>query len=412
MNIVAYPKKITGKIKGISSKSYAQRALFISSLLDKESYITIDNISEDIKRAIDVIKALGCNIEIKKNTYKIIPPKIYKSNIFNVGESGTTLRFLIPIISVLGLNAKIIREGSLINRPNDIYFDLIPIHGAFIKEDKDYIIQSGNIKEGIYELDGNISSQFISGLLIALSHLKNESKIIINKELQSKDYVNMTVDILEEFGKEIKRFDNIYTIKNKSSNNIIRYNVEKDWSNALFFLILGVEVTGLNKNSKQADKNALLYLEDLGFFNTSKDEVKLEKIKKEKEIRILDAKNIPDSIPILCILSAITKGYTKVINIERLKIKESNRVKSTMEMLRNLGVEVKENNNSFSFNSVNEFKECRINSYKDHRIAMSATIASNFSKGKIEIINAESVNKSYINFYKDFRSLGGEIDVL
>lgn len=410
MNIVVYPKKISGSINGISSKSYAQRAIFISALSKGVSFLKIDTISDDIKRALDTIKSLGCEIDLDENIYKIKPPNIYKSNTYNVGESGTTLRFLIPIISVLGLNGKIIREGSLINRPNDIYFDLIPSHGAFIKEDNEYIIQSGSIKEGIYELDGDISSQFISGLLIALSYLEKESKIIVNKELQSRDYVNMTIAILEKFGVEIIKDKNIYTIKNTPKGT--KYIVEKDWSNALFFLAAGVEVIGLNKNSKQGDKEALLFLEDLGFFNISKDEFKLEKINKEKDIRILDAKNIPDTVPILCILSAITKGYTKVINTKRLKIKESNRVKSTIEMLRNLGVDVVEYSDSFSFNSVDEFKECKINSYNDHRIAMSATIASNFSKGKIEILGAESVNKSYVNFYEDFKNLGGEIDVI
>ena len=169
MNIVIYPKKISGSINGISSKSYGQRAIFISALSKGVSFLKIDTISDDIKRALDTIKSLGCEIDLDENIYKIKPPTFYKSNTYNVGESGTTLRFLIPIISVLGLNGKIIREGSLINRPNDIYFDLIPSHGAFIKEDNEYIIQSGSIKEGIYELDGDISSQFISGLLIALS---------------------------------------------------------------------------------------------------------------------------------------------------------------------------------------------------------------------------------------------------
>lgn len=411
MNLLVSSKKITKSINAISSKSYAHRAIFCSILAKEKSVIEIDTISEDIESSLRVAKDLGCKIEIDNNKYTINPPFRFKDNLtLNVGESGTTLRFLIPLIAAIGKKAKIIRQGSLIGRTNDIYFNILPKHNVNIYEDGNNIFIDGELKAGRFEIEGNISSQFISGMLIATSYSNEESKIIIKNTLESKPYVDMTIDVLNDFNMEIENYKNEYIVRGKLKGN--NFIVEKDWSNSLFFIVSGALVKGLNLKSKQGDRLSLEYLEKLGLKNKSKNGIKLEKFKSAESFRIIDAKDMPDAVPILCIISAIINGQTKVINIERLRLKESDRVKSTIKMLRAFGVEVLEEENSFSFSSVDRFSSCKINSYNDHRIAMSATIATTLSDCEVTILGAECVNKSYVGFFEDFQKLGGIVNVL
>ena len=220
----------------------------------------------------------------------------------------------------------------------------------------------------------------------------------------------MTIDVLSDFNIKVECYKNEYIVSGELK--AIDYIVEKDWSNSLFFIVSGALVKGLNLDSKQGDKLSLNYLEKLGWKNISKDGIKLEKVKSGESIRVIDAKDMPDAVPVLSIASAISKGTTKVINIERLRLKESDRVKSTIEMLRALGVEVLEEKNSFSFSSVDKFNSCKINSYNDHRIAMSAAIATTLSNCEVTILGAECVNKSYVGFFEDFKNLGGIVNVL
>lgn len=411
MDVIVKNKKLKGSIDAISSKSYAHRAIFCSILSKEQSNLEIENLSEDILSSVNVARDFGCEIEYKNKILKIVPPNSFKNDlVFNVGESGTTLRFLIPVVAVLGVRATIVRSGSLVSRTNKVYFDLFKEKGIEISESGEKIFISGKLKSGEFEVDGNISSQFISGLLIALGSLKNKSKIILNTQLQSKPYVDITIDVMKNFGVEVKCEEGIYSVEGGFIGK--DYVVERDWSNALFFLISGVEVLGLNKNSIQGDRAATDFIEELGYVNASKTDYKYEKINSAKEFRILDAKNIPDTIPPLCILAALNKGRTKVVNIERLRLKESDRIKSTIDMLENLGVKVEVEENSFSFYGVKEFKSCKINSFNDHRIAMSAAVAATFSNGEVEVLGANSVNKSYIDFFDDFKKLGGEVSVL
>lgn len=411
MDIIVNRSNICGSIDGISSKSYAQRAIFCSILSGGLSHIKIDTISNDIQSALDVARDLGCEVEFSDNVFSINSDVDFPQKVsLNVHESGTTLRFLIPLLAVLGIKAEIKREKTLIKRTNKVYFDVFPEHGVSIEEKDDLIILDGKLKPGVFNVAGNISSQFISGLLIALGSLKEKSEIIINSNLESKPYVDMTIDVMKEFGVKVDIGDNFYKLKGPYLS--ADYNVEKDWSNALFFLCAGAEVKGLNLLSKQADKKALIYLEKLGYVNVSKDNVKLMKIRPEQKFRVLDAKDIPDSVPVLSLISAITPGRTKVINIKRLRYKESDRVRSTVDMLRSLGIDVIEDKEYFIFDSVKKFRSCMIDSYNDHRIAMTAAIAAKFVEGSIKITDADCVDKSYVGFFDDYLKLGGDVGVL
>ncbi|MDU1044097.1 MULTISPECIES: 3-phosphoshikimate 1-carboxyvinyltransferase [Peptoniphilus] len=411
MNRVIENKKLSGEIQAITSKSYAHRALFCAALAEGESIIEIEDISKDIESSINSIRALGVEIIKKDNKFHIKPPKSFKKNVtIDVYESGTTLRLLLPIIAILGISAKIIRHGTLINRTNSVYFNLFSKHGVNIYEKNECIFLEGKLLNYNFELPGNISSQFISGLLIASGYSSKDFNIRITTEIESKPYICMTIDVMKKFGANVIEKNNLYICKNnfKATN----YIVERDWSNALFFLVTGIEVKGLNKNSKQGDKNALKFLKSLGYENISMGNFKLSKIKDAKERIILDAKDMPDVVPILSIISALSNKKIEVINIKRLKLKESDRINSTIEMLNNLGIAVNLFENSFSFNGLDNFKSTTINSYNDHRIAMAASIAATFADGPITIINSQCVEKSYKNFFHDFESLGGITHVI
>lgn len=411
MNRIIENKKLHGEISAITSKSYAHRAIFCAALAKGESIIEIDDLSKDIEASLNAIKSLGVRVEKIGNKFYTNPPKKFLGPVtVDVFESGSTLRFLLPILATLGLNAKVIRRGSLVGRTNSVYFEEFPKHGVKVYEEGDSIYLKGKLRDFNFSLPGNISSQFISGLMLASGFCQEDFNIKLTTETESKPYIDMTLDVMKNFGVEIIEGKNSYTCKGKFLAR--DYVIEKDWSNALFFLASGVEVKGLNKNSVQGDRKALEFLKDLGYVNISKDEFHLKKIIDAKKNVILDAKNIPDAVPILSIMAALSDTHTEVINIKRLRLKESDRVKSTVEMLENLGVEVKLFEDSFSFKGAEKFKSAKINSYSDHRIAMAASIAATFAEGPIIINDSQCVEKSYKNFYEDFKSLGGKTNVI
>lgn len=411
MNRLVENKKLKGEIPGITSKSYAHRAIFCGGLAKGNSILEIDNLSKDIEASLNSMEALGVKLERDGNKFLISPPEEFNKRArIDVGESGTTLRFILPILGALGIEAEVIRRGSLVGRTNSVYFDLLPKHGVSIREDKEKIFINGKLKDYKFELPGNISSQFISGLMLASGGVGEACEIKLTTERESKPYIDMTIDVMKKFGVKVRESDNSYFC----SGNFIGqdYLVEKDWSNALFFLASGVEVKGLNKNSIQGDKKAIKYFNELGLVNISNNSYKFIKKNEAKDKIIIDAKNIPDTIPILSVLCGIYGKEVEIVNIERLRLKESDRVKSTVEMLEKLGVRVTLKEDSFSFKSIKKFNSCEIDSYNDHRIAMSAAIAAGFAKGPVKIIDSECVEKSYKDFYKDLGSLGGENHVL
>lgn len=406
MNRVIKNKKLSGEISGITSKSYAHRTIFCAAIARGNSIIEISDLSKDIEASINVIKSLGVEVIKKENKFYINPPKTYKNQVtLDVNESGTTLRFLLPIVATLGIDAKIIRRGSLINRTNSVYFHEFPKHGVDIYEKDDAIFVRGKLKDYNFTLPANISSQFVSGFMIASGFYGEDFKIKITTEMESKPYIDMTIDIMEKFGSCVIEGEREYICRGKFK--AIDYVVEKDWSNALFFLASGVKVKGLDKNSKQGDRRAIEIFRALGYENISKEDFQFKRAKAPEKKIIIDSKNMPDAVPILSVLAAASNTETEVVNIKRLKLKESDRVKSTVEMLNNLGVDVKLKENSFTFRGIEKFKGVKIDSHKDHRIAMTASIAATFAEGPITINNSDCVEKSYKNFFKDFKSLGG-----
>lgn len=411
MDILLDNNRLSGTIEAISSKSYAQRAIFAAILARGKSNIGLDTLSEDIESAIACAKALGCEINYKDKTLTIDSSAEFKNNIVvDLGESGTTLRFLLGLLPVLNIKAQIIRRGSLIKRTNDLLFNLLKSAGVKIREENENIYIEGFLGQGNYSLRGDISSQFISSLLLGLAYHEEKSLVKLETKLQSKPYVDMTIDVMEKFYASVEEKENEYIVSGPYKTT--DYKVEKDWSNSLFFIGAGVEVRGLNFNSKQADMKALDFIKKLGYENISNCGVKIKKQREADEYRILDAKDMPDTVPILSVLSAKEKGFTKIVNVERLKYKESDRIKSSLDLLNRLGVKAVYKDGVIEFEGRESFTGAEINTYNDHRIAMSAIIASSFSEDKIKVFGTECIDKSYANFLDDFKRLGGSYSVI
>ena len=401
MGVIRINKSVgSGIISAPPSKSYAHR-LLIASLLSKEE-CSVKNIamSNDIIATLNCVKALGKKVEIKDDCITL-KNEIFKLNNeleFDCLESGSTLRFFIPIALLSG--KKLIFKGSkrLIERGIGVYEEIFKKQDIkFIKEEDKFIIE-GILKSDDFYMNANISSQFISGLLFALPLLKNDSKIIITSNIESKNYIDITIDVLKQAGIEINfdEFNNVIYIKGSQEYKKNDYVVEGDYSNSAFleaFNYFGsnIKVEGLNELSYQGDKVYKKYFEDL-----------------DKGNSIIDIKNCIDLGPILFCFSAMKYGAT-FINTQRLKIKESDRVNDLKEELNKFGVEVIDKGNEVIVNNNNlHMPNSILNGKNDHRIVMALSVMLSVFGGGIE--GYETVSKSYPNFFDVLKQLGFEVE--
>lgn len=409
MSIKIVPTKLTGSVNVPSSKSFAHRAIISACLAHGVSKIDNINFSDDINATCDAMISLGAKIKRDNNSLIIegIDNLIDKNIDIDCIESGSTLRFLVPIACALnkGIN-HFIGRGKLGQRPMGIYEKLFKENNLYFvdkssENENNYLdlYVKGRLKEGEYHIDGSVSSQFITGLIYALSLNSGDSTLIIDNNLASLGYIDITLDVLKTFGVEIinKDYKSFY-IKGGQKYKAINYIVEGDYSQEAFFEVANyignkIEIKGMNENSKQGDREIVRMIMDL----------------KTKENNVFDCQNCPDIVPILAIASSLTKGVTKIVNIERLKIKECDRLKATYEVLTLLGVKVEMTNSSLTVYGVDTFCGGKFTSYHDHRMAMMIAIASTRANGDIEIDDEKCVSKSYPDFFKDFVSLGGII---
>ncbi len=413
MNLKVYPSTIKGEISAISSKSYAHRALICAALASSPSKIKCDNLSDDINATVNCLNGIGAEITYKNKEFFVTPIDVSKAKCdIDCGESGSTLRFMLPIIGALGLNIKIIMHGRLPQRPLSPLYEQMEQNGCSFEKKDNYIIISGKLKAADYEIEGNISSQFVTGLLFSLPLIKGKSKIVIKNKFESYSYVLMTLAVLKDFGIEYSFENNEFKlIKNSYHSNDC--TVEGDWSNAAFWLCAGalsdqgIKVTNLNFNSTQGDKKIIDILKDFGA------DVKVDSnsatIKKSilKGITV-NASDIPDLVPIICVVASVASGVTTITNAERLRIKESDRIKSVVEMIKNVGGDINETADGMIINGC-ALKGGVVNSFNDHRIVMSAAVLSSVCENLVEIIDSQAVNKSYPMFFEDFKKLNGNV---
>ena len=419
MNLKIYPKKLSGKVGSISSKSDAHRVLICSAFCEKETAIKIGQISKDIETTISCLEKMGAKIiKIGFDTFKVIPIKFVNQSIkINVKESGATLRFLLPIVAALGVNAEVKCEGRLSERPLQEFLSVLENHGAKYSTKKPPLQTSGQIRGGKFVLSGNISSQFISGILLASPFMNEDIEIELNTKCESVGYINMTIDTMKKFGvKVIKNDSGYFVAKSQKYVSPLEIRVEGDWSNSAFWLAAGaicgsVQVNNLNLNSCQPDKQIIDILKKIG----SNIEINGNNFKAQKcqlkSIQI-DVSNIPDLVPILAVLASVSKGKTKFFNAKRLRFKESNRLQSIAKMLENLGVDVTENGNSLEIIGKKNLNGGTIESFGDHRIVMAAAVAACVCDNVVIIKDFEAVSKSYPKFFEDYKILGGDFSVI
>ena len=405
--------KLVGELSPPPSKSVLHRYIIASSLAKGISKIENISFSEDIIATIEAMKKLGAKIEQKDNYLLIDGSDTFKNLNENIeidcNESGSTLRFLFPL-SIVEENKVLFKgRGKLFKRPMTPYFENFEkykIKHSYIDENE--ILLEGKLKAGIYEIDGNISSQFITGLLFSLPLLDGESKIIINGKLESSNYIDISLDCLSKFG--IKIINNSYQefiIEGNQSYRAGNYRTEADYSQAAFFLVANaidskIKINDLSENSLQGDKKIIDFISEIDNWNS-------------KDTLILDGSETPDIIPILSLKAAVSGKKIEIINVERLRIKESDRLKATVEELSKLNFDLIEKKDSILINSredlkVNENEKIvSLSAHSDHRIAMMIAIATTCYDGEILLDNLDCVKKSYPNFWEVFLSLGGKI---
>lgn len=412
MNIAIQPTTLYGDIEAISSKSVAHRMLICAAFADAPTTLNIKQASDDIEATVHCLKALGADITRNKDAYTITPITTAKASpTLDCGESGSTLRFLLPIAAVLGNNAHIIGHGRLPNRPLSELTKVMKEHNVTFYEEQLPLTLGGKLHGGEFRIAGNISSQYITGLLLALPLLKEDSVIEITTELESASYIDITLSVLKAFGVSIRATGNRYQIKgNRRYHSPGNLTVEGDWSNAAFFLsaaALGnnVSMSGLNIDSPQGDRRILRCLEQFGAESSGNGE-KISFHFKELRGSTVDLQDIPDLLPILAVTAAFAKGDTTFIHAARLRLKESDRLESTAAMICALGGSAETTADTITIHGTGLIGGT-VNSCNDHRIAMAAAIAATRCKKPVVILGAEAVNKSYPEFFKDYNHLGG-----
>ena len=427
MKIKIRPGKLNGTIEIPPSKSYSHRAVIAAALAENGKKSKIDNLkfSVDITTTTDIMENWGAEIErfesaleIIGNGGKVVPRDKY----VQCNESGSTIRFLIPV-GITSKNELVFDgKGKLVDRPLDSYYRIFDKQGLKYETTggKLPLTVNGKLKPGNYEIDGNISSQFITGLLYALPLLEGDSKLIINKNLESKGYVDLTLEILKLAGIEIVNNDyKSFDIRGNQTYKPFDYIVEGDYSQVAFWIVAGiisanrdneVKCLHVNKNSLQGDREIIEIVTRMGAKLEIFDDYVIVKPSKTKGT-IIDISQCPDIGPVLTVLAALSEGETRIINGERLRIKESDRITSIKTELNKLGGNVSEEGDSLIIQGVEGFRGgITVNAWNDHRIAMSLAIASTRCEKEIILEEAESVRKSYPHFWDDFVKMGGEIE--
>lgn len=413
-NVTIKPSRLNGTVKVPPSKSDVHRAIICAALAKGVSTVSPVAFSEDILATIDCIKALGAEVTASGDKLTIDSTKIFEveSADLQCRESGSTVRFFIPVAAAGGVNSVFNGKGRLPQRPLGVYTDLLPKHGVecVTKGGLPFEIR-GQLTSGRFDVPGDISSQFITGLLFALPLLNGDSIIHLTSPLQSKGYIDMTLSVQKQFGIEITSNGEDYIIKGNQQYKPCNYITEGDWSQAAFFLVAGaiggdVTVEGVKKDSYQGDKEIVKLLERFGAEVEQSDYSVKCKAKKLDGIQI-DASQIPDLVPVLTVCAAFANGSTRIYNAQRVRLKESDRLAAISDCLNRCGGRVTETEDGLLIEGSDTIEGGFAEGYNDHRIVMSMAIAALKSENEIVVSDRESITKSYNEFFDDYNSIGG-----
>lgn len=418
MRALIKSKKLSGNLDMISSKSCLHRAIIASSLASGTSVIDNVYLSLDILATIEACRSFGAIIKEDNNKLIIKGSKVLRiKDVVDANESGSTLRFMIPILLTNEEKITFTGHNNLVKRPLDEYFKIFDRQNIKYKHEENYLPLeiSGKLKPGKFEIRGDISSQYITGLLMALPLLDLDSEIIITTKLESKSYIDITLDILNKYGIDINNnnYKSFY-VKGNQQYHSCDYIAEGDYSQAAFFLTANafgsnIKLNKMNPNSIQGDKKIIDFLNQfgskLGYQNGN-----YYLIKNDLKPAIIDLADTPDLGPILFTLASTIKGESRFVNTKRLKIKESDRILAMQEELEKTGAKFRVLENEVYIDGTN-FKngDYEFNSHNDHRIVMSLAILATILKGNVVINGIEAINKTYPTFFLDYKKLGGEV---
>ncbi len=415
-NVIIRPNPLKGSVVVPPSKSVAHRAI-IGAALSKGRCV-IDNIAmnADIQATLNGIGALASAYTYEEKEKRLtIFSKKEKSveNIIDCGESGSTIRFLMPIALLSGKDNTFICHGRLIERPMEPYYDNFKKYGIEYNIETDRIKTKGALKSGTYTLPGDVSSQFVTGLLFALPLLEGDSEILITGNPESTGYIDLTLDVLSKFGINIENENYLrYKIKGGQKYRPVNMIVEADYSQAAFFLVAGaigcdVECIGLREDSRQGDKEILDIIKKAGG-RIVKTEKGIKAVYTQNMHGIdLDGRNIPDLIPIVSVMLSFCKGESNIKNVGRLRIKESDRLSAICEELSKFGVKIEEGADSIKIIGCETVRCERVSARNDHRIAMSMAVAACRAEGEEFVIEGgkSAVKKSYPDFFEVYENL-------
>ena len=411
MNVKLFPSKISGECFAPPSKSYAHRLLIASFLSGKKVKINGIGNSADVFATIHALKSIGGEISVENNCAILQRKSVSGKVDVYCRESGSTLRFLLPVVAGLGINGEFTGEKRLMERPLGELVDTLNSRGADIHGRT----VCGKLESGRFEISANVSSQYVTGLLFALPVLDGDSELILVGDTVSKGYIDITLDVLAKFGIKIKPTDYGFFVQGNQRYTPPKEEifVEGDFSGSAFTLCLGalskdgVSVKGLNAESKQGDREILDVLKKFG----AKVEIEKDKVTvcgEKLEAIDIDCENIPDLVQIISVVASFADGESVLRNISRLRLKESDRVQSVLDMLKVAGIDAKSDGNNI-FVKGGKPKGGIFDGGNDHRTVMSSSVLALSAKGPSEIIGAQAINKSYPAFFEDLVKLGGKV---
>ena len=414
MSMTLAPGERTGCVRIPASKSQAHRLLICAALGAGETTVECDGVSADIEATARCLSALGAHMEAAgAGRFKVSPITCAPEGRCELycGESGSTLRFLLPVAGALGVRAVFHMEGRLPERPLAPLDDVLRAHGMGITRQGESLVCEGKLTPGEYEISGGVSSQYISGLLLALPRLDADSRLTVTGTLESAGYVAMTEDALRLAGIEYEKHGQSYDIPGRQAGRLPEAcRAEGDWSNAAFFLCMGalsrggVTVRGLDMASLQGDRAVLDILRRFG--------AEVEPLCGGARVRRgalraieIDAAQIPDLVPVLGVTAAAARGTTRIINAGRLRLKESDRLKSTARLIASLGGTAEELPDGLIIHGREALDGGSVETWRDHRIAMAAAAAACACRRAVSLDDSRCVEKSYPRFWEDYASL-------
>lgn len=411
----------SGEVTIPSSKSDVHRILISASLCKEPTAIIINGMSKDIEVTMSCLRELGSEIkQITENEWKLVPSVGITSGqpSLNCGESGSTLRFMLPVAAAVCNSVTVRGEGRLPERPLTELITQMKQKGCSFTSEILPFEMNGRLSGGRYTLPGNISSQYVTGLMFALPLLAEDSEIYLESPLESKAYVDMTLETLRQFGIRIECLDNGYLIPgNQTYRSPGRVAAEGDWSNAAFYLALGalkgpVTCRGLKLETRQGDAKVIEILQQFGAQVECGDEITVSH--GTLDAIEIDAAEIPDLVPVLAVVASAAAGLTRIYRAERLRIKESDRLAAICDVLSRAGADIRETEDGLLIQgpTPEAGQAVEVSGYNDHRIVMAAAVAAASTGRPMRIDGTEAVEKSYPTFFEAWEQTGGTADVI